>query len=520
MKTQGQLALVLHAHLPYVRHPEHPHFLEEHWFFSALLECYLPLVQVLRRHVQGPARLTLSLSPTLLSLWQDPLLQRRFAAHLDRLDQLCQKEMQQHRGVRSHLATWYRNRFQALGEFYFQTLGGDLIQAFVQLQEQGVVQLMTTAATHGYLPLLRNHPPMVRAQLRIGRQVFQALTGQPPRGLWLPECGYFPGLESEIRGAGYAYSLLETHGIQQAQPRPPWDVYAPILWDGVALFGRDPFSARAVWSRETGYPANPWYREYHRDLGWESREDLKDYLPEGVAAAPTGIKYHRVTGASEPKAFYEPGTARRQARWDARHFLRQQRELAARFPPGARPPLIVAPYDAELFGHWWFEGPVFLDALLTLAQESGVQLVTLEDHLDTYGPASRCQPAMSSWGEGGDHRRWLRPETGWVYLALDQAAETLESLLPVFGPGRGTAREQRILRQAARTLLLAQSSDWTFHLGREAGDYASQRLRSLFARFAFLTQALREGWDPGERLEALEQLDALFPQLDLRHFAA
>jgi 1,4-alpha-glucan branching enzyme len=179
------------------------------------------------------------------------------------------------------------------------SLGADLIGAWTRLRDDQQVELITTAATHGYPPLLRPHPGAVRAQIRVGREAFTHLTGQAPAGLWLPECGYYPGLETEIAAAGYGYSLLEAHGLQQGQPRPPWGVYAPVVAGDVAFFGRDPDSAHEVWSREDGYPAHPDYREYYADLGFAGpSEALADFLPPGVAAGPTGIKYHRVTGGS------------------------------------------------------------------------------------------------------------------------------------------------------------------------------------------------------------------------------
>ena len=154
--------------------------------------------------------------------------------------------------------------------------------------DQGV-ELITTAATHGYPPLLRTHPGAVRAQIRVGREAFTALTGQAPAGLWLPECGYYPGLETEIAAAGYGYSLLEAHGLQQGQPRPPWGVYAPVTVGGVAFFGRDPDSAHEVWNRESGYPAHPDYREYYSDLGFAGpSEALADLPAPGGDLGPHG----------------------------------------------------------------------------------------------------------------------------------------------------------------------------------------------------------------------------------------
>jgi 1,4-alpha-glucan branching enzyme len=523
---RGQLALVLHAHLPYVRHPEHDQFIEEHWLFQAILESYLPLTLVLRRAAQRSSsfRLTLSVSPTLLSQLVDPLLQRRFLSYLGEVMDLCRGEVErQGASGKGRLASWYLRRLRSLRRHYLDELGGDLIAAWTGLRQSGLIELMTTAATHGYLPLLRTQGLAVRAQLRVGRDAFTRLTGVAPDGLWLPECGYYPGLEREISETGYRYTILETHGIQQARPKPRWDVYGPLSLGGISLFGRDPFSAAEVWSRDRGFPGNPLYREYHRDLGFAAEEGVLDgFLPPGVAAAPTGIKYYRVTGAALPKALYDPGAGAAQAARDARRFLDGRRRLAAQFPAHGRPPLVVAPYDAELFGHWWFEGPLFLGALIReLDRVRDLEAVTLGDHLGRYGPAGEClATTASSWGEEGYNTAWLRPETGWIHLGLHQAAAELRELLRTRGPGRGTVTQLRMLRQAARSLLLAQGSDWSFHVGRSgAAEYAGSRVRGQLARFAFLANAVRRGEDPGDRVAVLERMDNLFPELQLAHFA-
>ncbi|WP_133510385.1 glycoside hydrolase family 57 protein [Candidatus Thiosymbion oneisti] len=525
----GHFALLLHAHLPFVRHPEHPRHLEEHWLFEAVTDVYLPLLGLLRAAVARGSRfrLTLSLSPTLLCMLADPLLAGRYLDYLDRLARLAGRltgDPRSEPGRRS-LACFYGERLERLRAFYLDELGGDLIAAFAALEASGLVELMTTAATHGYLPLLRSQPTAVRAQLRVARDHFRATFGHAPEGLWLPECGYYPGLEHAVAQAGYRYLVLDAHGLQQASPPPRHGVYAPCTagetGKAIAVFGRDPDSAQALWCPTTGYPGHPLYREYHWDPGYEGDSDLlADFLPPGVKAAPTGLKFHRVTGRTDAKAPYEPAAALDQAERDAQRFVAARRRLLGSLSFTARPPIIVAPYDAELFGHWWFEGPAFIDALIRcLDTARDMQPVTLGEHLHRHGTAGEIRPATSSWGEQGYNGAWLRPDMGWVYLQLHQAAGELAAL--VNGRQQMPDRDgaSRLLRQAARSLLLAQSSDWTFHLGRGAGsDYCESRLRDQLARFRFLAGALRGGRIRDEQLAALERMDNLFPDLDLRHF--
>ncbi|MGA7982009.1 MAG: 1,4-alpha-glucan branching protein domain-containing protein [Chromatiaceae bacterium] len=525
MTARGRLALVLHAHLPFVRHPEHRRFLEEHWLYEAITDCYLPLIKMLRgAAARGSCfRLTLSVSPTLLSMLRDPLLKQRYLDYLGRLIRVCERELACHRDAdRRTLTRYYHDRIVELRGFYVEELGSDPVRALAELESSGLLELMTTGATHGFLPLLRSEPAAVRAQLGVARDYFRDTFGRPPRGLWLPECGYYPGLEAEVARAGYRYVILDAHGLQQARPRPRAGVYAPIESNGVAVFGRDPESAREVWSRDSGYPGHPLYREYHRDLGYEpdAAASLAGFLPPGVVAAPTGLKYFRVTGGAGPKVPYVPSLALHQAERDAARFLEGRRQLLARVGRSVTAPIVVAPYDAELFGHWWFEGPAFLDSLSRyLDAAPDLEPVTLGGYLARFGTASEGQPAASTWGEQGYNGAWLRPETGWVYLRLHQAASELKRLVLGLDAMPPDARRLRTLRQAGRSLLLAQGSDWTFQMGRDTrSDYAESVIRDQLARFGFLTGAFRGAATHERQLAALEGMDNLFPHLDLGHF--
>ena len=265
--AKGALALVLHAHLPYVRSAE-PGSLEEDWFFQALIECYLPLLQVLEEAAAAPnqhPRLTISLSPTLLSLLSDDDLKHRFPAWLAvRLDLLAQTSSDLQPAA-DHLAEIIQRHLHQ-----WLACEGDLIGRFAELQRSKVVDLLTCGATHGYMPLLREHPEAVRGQLRTAVREHHRLLGEQPLGIWLPECAYYEGLDRWILDAGLRYTVLDGHGLLHATPRPRYGVYAPICSrNGVAFFGRDSDATLPVWSAQQGYPGDPFYREFHRDLGWD-----------------------------------------------------------------------------------------------------------------------------------------------------------------------------------------------------------------------------------------------------------
>jgi 1,4-alpha-glucan branching enzyme len=522
MKRSGYLLLLLHAHLPYVRHPEHERFSEERWLFEALTDCYLPLLSLFeglsKRGV--PHRFTLSLSPPLMAMLGDRLLQQRYRRHLSDLIDLVRREQVRHArnlGLRA-LADYYRGRLESTAERY-EACDGDLLSSFGRLAAAGGIELITTAATHGYLPLLRGAASAVHAQLQVAADAYRETFGKPTPGIWLPECGYYPELDGELTLAGYHWFFLESHGITHARPRPPHGVQAPLACGPeLAAFGRDPGCSRAVWSREQGYPGHPLYREYHRDLGNEPGDT--DLGP--LAGGPTGIKYHRITdrGGGE-KALYDPQAAVAQALRHAGEFLDARSHAAGRSELRDRPPLFVAPFDAELFGHWWYEGPRWLEALAEqAASREGLQLISPSDYLARHPVLPRATPSQSSWGEGGYNRVWLNADNAWLIPHLHEAAGDMADLAARHAEGPVPMLQERALNQAARSLLLAQSSDWPFIMRTGTTvEYAVKRVTDHLSRFRYLTDAVRRDAVDERRLAALERMDAIFPKLDFRVYA-
>ncbi len=519
----GYLLLLLHAHLPFVRHPEHEQFLEERWLFQAIGECYLPLLRMLETLAKEglPCRITLSLSPTLLAMLLDPLLQQRFLAHQHALIELARSQTRQRQPARRELACGYLEQFTAALTAYRDHYACDLPAAFARFEQAGLLELITSAATHGYLPLLRQDPMAVRTQLRVAAEFFDACFGHRPAGIWLPECGYYSGLEMELEQAGYEYYFVESHGIRHARPRPVHGVHQPIACGGrLAAFGRDPDCSNRVWSREQGYPGHPQYREYHRDIGFElGPQDLGGLAAGGGAQGPVGIKYHRITSrVSGDKAYYNPSAASEQAWRDARDFVAGRLHALGDSELRDRPPLFVAPYDAELFGHWWYEGPQWLEYLVReLAGQTGLEMVAAPDYLARHPVLPQARPSASSWGEGGYNQYWLNPENAWLYPHLHRAAADMVALARTQSTAPPDAQRERALNQAARSLLLAQASDWPFIMRTgNVVEYAVKRVTEQLSRFRYLEQAIRKGGLEERRLCALEQMDNLFPELDYR----
>jgi 1,4-alpha-glucan branching enzyme len=517
----GYLSLVLHAHLPFVRQPEHEKFLEESWLFEGITETYLPLIQVFSGWLRDglDARLTLSLSPTLCAMLRDPLLCERYARHLDALVDLADKEIHRTHWDRAFrdLSWMYHDKFVLARELW-RHHQGDLVQAFKLFQDAGLVQIITTAATHALLPLLASHPPSIRAQILTARDHYRSCFGQDPGGIWLPECAYCAGVEEFLQEANIRWFILDSHGLLHATPRPRYSTFAPIFApNGVAAFGRDFDSSRQVWSQNEGYPGDPRYRDFYRDIGFDLDFDyVKPHLPSPDNRGFTGIKYYRITGAGE-KQIYLRDNALAAASGHAQHFL-DERDSQVRQLEGIldRPPIIVAPYDAELFGHWWYEGPEFLDFLVRkLCQEhqSTLSLLTPGEYLRRHPTNQIATPGASSWGEEGYWRVWLNESNEWIYPHLQVAQERMTELARQFPQADGL--RARALRQAARELLLAQASDWPFILrAKTSPEYARRRVKDHLLRFIALHEQLtltgiNEPW-----LAEIELRDNLFPDVD------
>jgi 1,4-alpha-glucan branching enzyme len=526
----ARVCLVLHGHLPYVHHPAYADFLEEDWFFEACVETYLPLLFILEDLAQDDVRVRLAvgLTPPLLEMLRAPALLAKLERHLDRRVELAASEVRRLRRDAENLPTalHYLGRFRQMREF-FAAERGDLVGAFRRHQEAGRIELLASAATHAVLPLVRTEEAR-RFQIRLGVALYREVFGRAPRGFWMPECAYEPGVDRLLRQEGLEYAIFETHGVRNAGPKSPFGVHRPLtLPAGLKAFGRDQRSGRQVWSSVVGYPGDPVYRELYRDLGFDAPYDyVKPWLHDDGLRRNTGFKYHRVTGKVElhEKAPYDAAAAKAKARAHARHFVDSRIEDVGRLRArsGGVAPVVTAPYDLELFGHWWHEGPWFLEGLFrdaALRPRLPFLFSTPAEALDDEGPAPDAYAHLSTWGKNGFLEVWCAPENAWI---LRHQHELERRLLARAGVARAPSpRAARILDQMARELLLAQSSDWAFIIAmKTSAHYAEKRAKDHVDRFLRLERMLEGAADdPPEFLDEIEAEDALFPGLSFRGLA-
>ena len=521
---------MLHAHLPFVRHPEEEYFLEENWLYEAITETYIPLIKVFDNLIADNIdfRVTMSLTPSLISMLQDPLLQDRYLRHLDKLIELSEKEIERTGRIPHYhgLALMYNYRFVESKKIFVERYQKDIVSAFAKFQEMGCLEIITCAATHGFLPALSVNPASVRAQVSIGVEHYIKTFGRPPRGIWLPECGFYPGVDNVLKDAGIRFFFVDNHGIMNADPFPRFGVYAPLFCpSGVAAFGRDVESSKQVWSSREGYPGDPDYREYYKDIGHDLEYDyIKPYIhPQGIRIN-TGIKYWRITGNSGYKEAYRPDWAKEKAATHAGNFMfNREKQVEHLSQLMDRQPMIIAPYDAELFGHWWFEGPMWIDFLIRkiIYDQNTVGLITPSEYLEQYPVNQVSMPSASSWGWKGYGEYWIDGANDWVLKHVHHASQRMVELAEKFSsyisdPMYAGHIVQRALNQAARELLLAESSDWPFIMKTGTmTPYAQKRIRRHIARFTRLyNDLMNDHTIDTDWLEEVEHRDNIFDRID------
>ncbi len=520
---RGYLALVLHAHLPYVRHLEED-CLEERWLFEAMTETYIPLLKTFEGLVNDGVdfRITISLSPTLLTMLDDQLLLLRYEHHLNKIIELAKKEVARTRKdpeVNS-LSVMYLRTFLRVRE-YSEKNGYDLISPFKNLADQGVLELITTSATHGFMPAMETEES-IYSQWETGLLTFEKYFGYRPKGVWLPECGFTPGVDRILQQLGIHYFFCDSHAIEHASPKPRRGLHAPLTTGyGLHAFARDRESSSQVWSSSVGYPGDYDYREYYRDIGYDMPLSyIQPYIhPKGIRVN-TGIKYYRITGNGEQKEFYQPNQAKVKAAEHAENFL-FNREHQVKFLQQQmdRKPIIVAPYDAELFGHWWYEGPTFIDYLCRKINydQDTIKMITPSEYLSVYPTQDTGHLPQSTWGRNGYGEVWINPENAWIYRHLHQAEKNMIYLAEMFV--QPNSEEERALNMAGKQLLLAQSSDWPFIMDNKSMvDYAIRRIKEHIGIFHQLYRELLDHRTDLQKLEKWERRWPIFPSFSFQFF--
>ena len=525
---EGYVSFILHAHLPFIHHPESENYLEEQWLFEAISETYLPLLINFKKLEEEKVdfRITMSMTPPLLNMLDNKLLQERYIKYLNTHIELAKKEIIRTKDnpEENELAHYYLSRYSNDLHLFKDIFKCNIIKGFKYFQDIGKLEIITCGATHGYFPILYINEKTIKAQIAIGVQTYEKYFGKKPRGIWLPECGYVPEADKYLKEFGIEYIITETHGILYADPAPIYGTFAPIVSPGgIIAFGRDIESSRQVWSSVSGYPGDFNYREFYRDIGYDTPYDyIKPYIAANGARVNTGFKYYRITGKDCQKDYYNLQWAQDSINKQTGHFfdsrVKQINKVASLT---TNPPIVVCPYDAELFGHWWYEGPDWLYTLFKKIyyDDCNFSLVTPSEYIDKYPLMQIATPCRSSWGANGYNEVWLNHTNDYVHKHLHVAGDRMVELAQKFKDEKD-ALKIRALNQCARELLLAQSSDWLFIITTGTMvDYAKKRIKDHIGRFTKLYNSLMEDKLDDEFtvfLQDIEEKDCIFPEINYK----
>jgi 1,4-alpha-glucan branching enzyme len=549
-----------------LRHGVWPH--GEDWLYEAAAETYLPLLSTIDEcaFLNGNPRLTLGLTPVLLEQLATDYFRAGFERYLQDRVQRARSDHAEFKGRGEQHMAWlasqWKDFYTGLGE-QFEAIDRDIPRAFAERCRRGYVEVLTSNATHAYMPLLLEDSS-IRAQMRAGVGSSERILGFRPRGMWLPEGGYRPdgqwwpavawggarnrrGIEHFVADEGITHFFVESHLIEQSRSewlrngqwrKVTWDeavnhaergwrsVHEPdwVASDGTnsqraAAFARDPEICKQVWSGVCGYPANGVYLEFHKKHGQRR-----------------GLRYWKITATGIDlggKDLYYPDDVTGKIHEHAKHFCEQvKNRLRAYRDRTGRHGVVAACFDAELFGHWWFEGPRFLrDVMLTLNADPEVDLCTAGEFLSAHPPDKVVALPAGSWGEGGDHRVWANDKVAWMW-EIEYRCEGLFGKLTYNLPWRTRPALRQVLEKAARQLLLLQASDWPFVITRgQAVDYGIKRFMQHVSRFeclADIAEKLGEDQTYLGKLSEVEKFevkdadihDIIFPRIDLNWWNA
>lgn len=563
MTTIGHFTFVLHSHLPWVlNHGVWPHGTS--WLNEAAAETYVPILIELHDLIADgyTPRLTIGITPVLSEMMVDAKFKHEFKGYLHEKITAAQRDYDQFKSenfkLRTRMAKFWEEYYQKIETFFTDQFNEDIAGAFKALQDREILEIITCGATHGYLPLLSTDSA-IDAQIKTAIASYKRIYGRRPRGIWLPECAYRPGYEWKNpvdpnaqsryrRGVEYYlannkldYFFVDTHltmggmaqGVYAARfklleqlwkqfkdsykpvgelkdrtPYAPYLVHSPEPTKPVSFFTRDERTGILVWSGEHGYPGTGQYLDFHK----------KHY--------PGGLRYWKVTGAKVDlgdKMEYFLDDIEARLNENATHFKDTAKGLLADYhEKSGRAGILTAMYDCELFGHWWFEGPWWMNRVLRwMEDDPEIELTTAGRYLAQHPPVQQISLPEGSWGQGGGHWIWLNEWTTWTWEQITECNQRMEKVANEYGD-TDDPNLRKILKQLARELLLMQASDWQFLISTwSARDYAESRLTVHYESFTRLYNMVKTygenrtvpqgNW---EFLGRLETDDNLFPDID------
>jgi 1,4-alpha-glucan branching enzyme len=530
MNNSPAISVVLDLHKPFIRHPELEQS-QERWFFETLSETCLPLLEIFDRldieHI--PFKIALSLSPTFCQMLRDEYLLESYLKYVDRQIEFGVRELD--RTARSgspqddeihRLALLFYNQAVDKRILFTERYEGNILRVFDHYQRKGRVELLTTAATHAFLPLYTGYPEAIQAQLEIAIASHRIFFGRNPHGFWLPELGWSAELDRYLRAYNFSYTIVDTHGLTLGDNLESRGSFYPVKTPaGIFILARDFYASRELEELKISCHRDPLYRDYHRDVGYElAAEMVSPFLEANGARKATGYKYWASGSKAGNKQIYDPQKAAARAKAAASSFLDariSRLKAAAEYLDGC--PISLCAYDADIFGRFWYEGPTFIETLYREGTRRELQFMNPAEYLykqDARGFRT-VMPEFSSWGVNGYGEMWLDASNDWLYRHALRSLDRMIELAERFPDDTGL--KERALNQAAREILLVQASDWPkMFYKQENTAYARNQVETSLRNFTTIYESLGSNYISTEWLTSLERRHNIFPTINYRVF--
>lgn len=500
---KAKLLIILHAHLPYIRIPDKKFPMQELWLYQALTESYIPLILIFQDLINNNIdfKITISLSPTLLSMLGDNYYKSKYKEYLDTLLNISNENTGNFESISA--SNGFSKRVKKINTFW-NNINGKIINEFRKLSADNRINIITTSATHALLPMYRDRPDFIESQIKTGLRTFKALMDYSPEGFWLPEMAYSANLDKIMNSCRIRYTFLDAHSVYHtAEPAPNGNFFPSISSNNVIIFPRELILSNIIWSASSGYPGDPRYREFHFDYTYSLPESL--LAKYNIDKIPFGLKIYSITGGNEPKKFYNASEAAAAVNEHACDYLTKINNRASEIAGHIdRTPVFTLPFDAELFGHWWYEGPEFLKLLMEKISASDD--IELMHPMDIYDESlGTIIPGESSWGREGYFKSWISPECSRIYPEI---AGLYKRLMNVNSGSHRTAE-----LHALKEIFLASASDWTFLISNNSSkDYAKMRLYDHLNSASLIIESLENGRVNKDFISERQKLYPLFSE--------
>ncbi|MDR0684549.1 MAG: DUF1957 domain-containing protein [Spirochaetaceae bacterium] len=533
MTGKNVITIVLNVHLPFARKDSAGFSFEEIPFFATISETLLPLLEVFDRLEADkiPFRLALAVSPVLCHLLTDELSISHYLDYVDRQIDFGAEELRRTKNdpAMHNLAKYYYDNAIERRINFTERYQKNIPRVLARYQKKGRIELLASTATNCFLPFYMDHFEVIRAQIETALASHKKFFKTKPEGIWLSELGYHPKLSAYLDIYKFRYTIIDTHSALLANPPPKYGSFFPLKTKhGVNLLVKDFYAYRDIMDREQGIPVEGAFRDFFHDAADDlPLESIKLFLGEDGTRLSTGYKYFSIGDGEGRREPYDPALAAEKARNNAEVFL-ERRISALNCAAGLMHKDLrgdavgLCVWNADFLGRFWHEGPLFLETVFRRGcQKKEIKFMTPSEYLNSQEESlfQIIKPEYSSSGFNGYAESWVDASNDIFYRHLFHAAERMAELAERFRNETGI--KERALKQAAREMLLALSSDWQRLISAQNNislpkwkNFAKNELEAHLKNFTTIYEALGSSYLSTRFLTDIEHRNNIFPDIN------